>query len=68
MKQMATIKQQGYKRLYSITEAAHYLGRSAWSVRRLVWAGELPCVRGGRRVHVDVKDMEQFIEQHKERD
>lgn len=57
----------GYKRLYSIPEAADYLGRSAWSVRRLVWAGELPQVRAGGRVHLDVKDMEAFIEHHKVR-
>lgn len=54
------------KRLYSIPEAAHYLGRSAWSIRRLIWSGELPAVRAGGRVHVDVVDMEAFIERHKE--
>ena len=42
-----------------------YLGRSAWSVRHLVWAGELPEVRVGRRVHVDVRDMDEFIDRHK---
>jgi hypothetical protein len=29
------------KRLYSLPEAAVYLGRSTWSVRRLIWNGEL---------------------------
>jgi len=53
------------KRLYSIPEAAQYLGRSAWSVRRLVWSGELPQVRAGRRVHLDINDMDQFIEKNK---
>jgi len=53
------------KRLYSIPEAATYLGRSAWSVRHLVWAGELPEVRVGRRVHLDVLDMDEFINKHK---
>ena len=32
------------KRLYSLAEAASYLGRSIWSVRRLIWNGELPQV------------------------
>ena len=54
-----------YKRLYSLPEAAVYLGRSEWSVRRLIWAGELPSVRAGRRVHVDVRDMDVFIERNK---
>ena len=53
------------KRLYSIPEAATYLGRSTWSVRHLVWAGELPEVRVGGRVHLDVRDMDDFIERHK---
>lgn len=53
------------KRLYSLPEAAVYLGRSEWSVRRLIWGGELPSVRAVGRVHVDVRDMDDFIEKHK---
>jgi len=53
------------KRLYSVPEAAIYLGRSPWSVRRLLWSGELPQVRAGRRVHLDVRDMDEFIERNK---
>lgn len=56
------------KRLYSIPEAAQYLGRSSWSVRHLVWSGKLPEVRAGRRVHLDIKDMDAFIEKNKERE
>ncbi len=56
------------KRLYNVTEAAEYLGRSAWSIRRLIWAGELPSVRAGRRVQVDLSDMDEFIEKHKVRE
>ncbi len=53
------------KRLFSLPEAAIYLGRSTWSVRRLIWSGELPQGRAGRRVHLDVWDMDEFIEKHK---
>jgi excisionase family DNA binding protein len=53
------------KRLYSLPEAAEYLGRSPWSVRRLIWSGELPQVRAGRRVHVDIRDMDAFIDKNK---
>jgi excisionase family DNA binding protein len=56
------------KRLYSILEAAEYLGRSSWSVRRLIWQGELPSVRARGRVHVDVEDMDTFIERNKVRE
>ena len=53
------------KRLYSLPEAATYLGRSTWSVRRLIWSGELPQVRAGGRVHLDVRDLDEFIEKNK---
>ncbi len=52
---------QTVKRLYTLAEAAGYLGRSTWSVRRLIWNGELPSVLAGGRVHVDVRDMDEFI-------
>ena len=54
------------KRLYSLKEAAIYLGRSDWSIRRLIWNGLLPQVRADRRVHVDVRDLDAFIEKYKE--
>ena len=56
------------KRLYSIPEAAIYLGRSKWSVRRLVWNGLLPKVEAGGRIHIDVRDMEAFIDRNKVRE
>ena len=56
------------KRLYNLAEAAIYLGRSTWSVRRLIWVGELPQVRAGGRVHVDLRDMDAFIERNKVRE
>ena len=53
------------KRLYSVKEAGKYLGRSAWAIRHLIWEGHLPQVRQGRRVMVDIVDMDKFIEKHK---
>jgi excisionase family DNA binding protein len=63
-----TPRTQHLKRLFSLPEAAEYLGRSTWSVRRLIWSGELPQVRAGGRIHVDLRDMEQFIERNKLRE
>lgn len=54
------------KRLYTVPEAAQYLGRSSWSVRRLIWSGALPEVRAGRRIHLDIKDMDTFIDRNKQ--
>ena len=53
------------KRLYSVTEAAQYLGRSVWSVRELIWNGTLPSVRVGRRVHLDIVDLDGWIDRNK---
>ena len=55
----------GLKRLYTFEEAATYLGRSVWSVRRLVWKGLLPKVEAGGRNHIDVRDMDAFIDRNK---
>jgi len=45
------------KRLYSIKEGAFYLGRSVWAVREMLWAGKLPYVKDGRRILLDINDM-----------
>lgn len=55
------------KRLYSIPEAARYLGRSRWALREMIWAGKLPIVRDGRRILLDVGDMDDWIEKNKTR-
>jgi excisionase family DNA binding protein len=53
------------KRLYTVEEAGAYLGRSVWSIRELIYNGNLPCVKVGRRVHVDIHDLDKFIEKYK---
>ena len=60
------VEKKVVKRLYAIPEAAIYLGRSPWAVRHLIWAGVLPEVRVGRRVHLDIRDMDALIEQSKQ--
>jgi excisionase family DNA binding protein len=55
------------KRLYTLKEAAEYLGRSEWSMRELIWAGSIPVVRteGGRKIFLDIEDLNDFINQNK---
>jgi hypothetical protein len=60
-----TIKDRPAKRLYDLNEASFYLGRSVCALRELIWAGVLPCVRVGRRVHLDIVDMDSFIDKNK---
>ena len=55
------------KRLLTAAEAGVYLGfRSAWPVRELMWKGQLPVVRiGKRRIAFDLADLDRFIEVNK---
>ena len=56
------------KRLYSIKEAAEYLALSTWTVRELIWQGVLPHVRLGRRILIDIQDLDALITHHKIRE
>jgi len=38
-------KERPAKRLYSIKDAAVYLGRSVCAVREMIWAGKLPYIK-----------------------
>lgn len=53
------------KRLFTIAESAHYLGRSVYSLRCSIWKGTLPVVQEGRKMWLDVNDLNQFIETNK---
>lgn len=59
---------QGYvkKRLFTLKEAAEYLGRSDWGMRTLICSREIPVVKinGGRKVIVDINDLNAFIERN----
>jgi len=55
----------GNKRLYNLKEASVYLGRSTWGVRTLIWNGKIPVVRDGRKMFIDVFDLEKFVESNK---
>jgi len=54
-------------RLLTIKKAAQYLGLTTWAMRERVWAGQIPVVRfpGGRKMYIDVRDLEGFIERNK---
>ena len=55
------------KRLYTIKEAATFLGRGVWGVRDLIWKGVLPVVKmeGGKKLYLDILDLDRFIDHHK---
>ena len=65
-------KAQGFpnplgKRLYTVKEAAMYLGRGVWGMRDLIWKGLIPAVTldGGRKIYLDLMDLDRFIETNK---
>ena len=53
------------RRLLSIEEASKYLALSTWTVRRMIWMGDLAHVRCGRRILVDLRDLDTWIEREK---
>ena len=55
------------KRLYSIPEAAYYLGRTVPALRQMIWAGKLPIRRDGKRIFLDVQDLDTYIDKRKTR-
>lgn len=55
------------KRLFSVPEAARYLGRTVWGIREMVYAGKIPCIKDGRRMLLDIRDMDSWIEEKRMR-
>lgn len=55
------------KRLYTLKEAAMYLGRSDWGMRELVWKGAVPVVKeeAGRKIFIDILDLENYVNRNK---
>ncbi len=59
-------KQFAQQRLLTVNEAGHYISLGPWRIRTLIWSRQLPCVRLGRRVLVDLKDLDALIERCKQ--
>ncbi len=51
--------------LLTVKDAAFYIGRSEQAVQHLVFQRDLPVVRHGRRVHLDRRDLDAWIEKNK---
>jgi excisionase family DNA binding protein len=54
-------------RLLTIQQAAQYLSTTAWAIRSLLWAGEVPYLHIGRRFLIDRSDLDSFINRTKQR-
>jgi len=53
------------QRLLTLPEAAHYLGCTLWSVRELIWKGQLPYTRFRKRFQVDRRDLDELVDREK---
>jgi excisionase family DNA binding protein len=52
-------------RLFTVEDAAIYLGRTMKAVQHMIASGKLAKVKGDRRVFLDRKDLDEFIERGK---
>lgn len=54
-------------RLLPLKKAADYIGLTVWAMRERIWAGDIPVVQfpGGRKMYVDMQDIEEFIQKNK---
>lgn len=41
------------------------MGRTVCALREMIWAGKIPVVKDGRRILLDVYDMDNWVEQSK---
>jgi excisionase family DNA binding protein len=60
------VSQKLNKRLYTIEEAAEYLGRTPRAVRDMIYAGKLHAVKIDRRTQIDIDDMNTLIDNSKD--
>lgn len=51
--------------LFTVKEAATYLGRSVKSIQHMIADKKLPVVRDGRKVQLHRADLDHWIEQNK---
>ena len=54
-------------RLLTVKQAAEYLGRTKAAVQHMVAARRVPVVRDGRRIFLDVQELDRWIEQNTEK-
>ena len=52
-------------RLLTVDQAAAYLGRTRESLQHLIAAGKLPTVRSDRRVFLDIRDLDTWVDENK---
>jgi excisionase family DNA binding protein len=71
---VATRLQNGYQgmaqgevrpRLLTVEQSAVYIGRTKEAVQHIIASGKLSTVRSDRRVFIDIRDLDTWIEENK---
>jgi excisionase family DNA binding protein len=52
-------------RLLTAEQAATYIGRTPGAMRQLIYRREIPVVRIGRNVRIDMRDLDKMIDDNK---
>jgi excisionase family DNA binding protein len=56
------------KRLYTLKEAGVYIGLSHWTIRSLIHSGQLAYIRLGRRILIDLRDLDDLLDAKKQKE
>jgi hypothetical protein len=60
------MKRNGFeKRLYTIKEMACEIGATEWYWRSQIWGGNIPYIQVGRKMFIESRDIEKFIETYR---
>ncbi len=54
------------QRLLNLKAASLHIGLSYWTLREMIFRGEIPFIRAGRRILIDHQDLDRWIEEKKE--
>jgi len=54
------------QRLFDVHQVGVFLGVSPWTVRNLIWSADLPHVKVGRLIRVDLRDLEAYVTKQKQ--
>jgi excisionase family DNA binding protein len=54
------------KQLYTVPEAAAYIGRTRQAVYHMISQGKLKVVRDGQRVFIEKRELDRWIESNRE--
>jgi excisionase family DNA binding protein len=62
------VKDSRSQRLLTVKQAGSYLALGQWRIRSLIYRGELPYIRLGRRILLDLKDLDSLVKAKKRRE